>query len=74
MHGVSGQEPRHCTSHTLGFWPSSLMEKHWVSLLIPLGVVRYVGVNHSKVFLFVHINIFTNLYVEQSVFYCDRLI
>jgi hypothetical protein len=74
MHGVLGQEPLHCISHTLGFWPSFLMENHWVSLLIPLSVVRYVGVNHSKVFLFVEINILINLYIERSVFYYDRLI
>ncbi|ONM53035.1 heteroglycan glucosidase 1 [Zea mays] len=45
MHGVTGQEPLHCISHTLGFWLSSLMEKHWVSLLIPLDVVKYVGID-----------------------------
>jgi hypothetical protein len=51
MHGVTGQEPLHCISHTLGFWLSSLMEKHWVSLLIPLDVVKYVGVNHYNLFI-----------------------
>ena len=64
MHGVSGQEPLHYTSHTLGFWLSSLMEKHWVSLLIPLGAVRYAVVHHSKAFLFV--NILFNMCLELN--------
>jgi hypothetical protein len=50
MHGVLGPEPLHCTSHTLGFWLFSPMEKHWVSLLIPLDAVRYATVHQSTAF------------------------